>query len=114
MQGQPISSPQFSDIDYICIATDLLTKMMSELQSLEFSSWRLTLAMATAAHDLRQWLHTLAETVELLTSTQDAVRSAELSRRAISLIYQLAEELEQLAYQAERDSRQAAAGCYLE
>jgi signal transduction histidine kinase len=108
MHGQPISSPQFTDVDYICVATDLLTKMMSELHSLQVNNRRLTLAMATAGHDLRQRLHALLGTVELLTSTQDAVRNAALSRRAKSLIFRLAQELEQLAYQAERDHRQTA------
>jgi hypothetical protein len=49
MLGQ---APQVTNIDYICVAADLLTKMMSELQSLQVNNRRLTLAMATAGHDL--------------------------------------------------------------
>jgi light-regulated signal transduction histidine kinase (bacteriophytochrome) len=94
-----------TEVDYICVAADLLTKMMSELQSLKLSNQRLTLAMATAGHDLRQRLHVLFGTVELLTSSQDQVGRAQLCQRAKLLIFRLARELEQLARQAEQDCR---------
>src|SRR5258708_472257 len=103
MSRQAVSSPRFADTDYICVATDLLTKMMSELKSLEVHNQRLTLAMAAAGHDLRQRLHMLLGTVELLTLAKDEGRSAQLSQRAKSLIFRLAGELEQLAFQAERE-----------
>lgn len=99
-----VGSLQFADADYICVATDLLSKMMSERESLEVVNRRITLAMAAAGHDLRQRLHILWGTVELLTSTKDEVRSAELNQRAKSLIFRLAGELEQLALQAEREN----------
>jgi len=108
MQRRAAGSPPTTDADYICVAADLLSKMMSELQSLELTNRRLTLAMASTGHDLRQRLHMLLGTVELLTSTHDEVRSAELGRRAKSLIFRLAGELEQLAVQAEREERPAA------
>jgi signal transduction histidine kinase len=103
MQAQPLSTSQFTEVDYICVAGDLLTKMMAELQFLQVNNRRLTLAMATAGHDLRQRLQTLMGTIELLTSCQDVLRSKELTRRARSLIYRLAQELERLAFQAEQD-----------
>jgi two-component system, sensor histidine kinase len=103
-----VQAPQLPDTDYICIAADLLTEMISELQSLKLNSRRLTLAMATAGHDLRQRLHALFGTVELLASSQDSVRRAELCQRAKSLILRLATELEQLAVQAELDCGHAA------
>jgi signal transduction histidine kinase len=109
MLGQ---APQLTDIDYICVAADLLTKMTSELKSLELGNRRLTLAMATAGHDLRQRLHALCGTVELLTSSQDRVGRAELCQRAKALIFRLARELEQLAIQAQRDYRRAASSTH--
>jgi signal transduction histidine kinase len=109
MLGQ---ASQSTDIDYICVAADLLTKMMSELQSLHLSNCRLTLAMATAGHDLRQRLHALCGTVELLTSSHDRVVRAELCQRAKALIFCLARELEQLAHQAERDYGHAASSTH--
>jgi two-component system, sensor histidine kinase len=112
MHRQEICSPPTTDIDYICVATDLLSKMMSELQSLELNNRRLTLTMASAGHDLRQRLHILLGTVELLTSTEDEVRCAELGQRAKSLIFRLAGELEQLAFQAERDGRRAGSSAH--
>src|SRR5580698_7543622 len=93
--------PQSTDIDYICVAANLLTKMISELQSLELDNRRLALAMATAGHDLRQRLHTLCGTIELLTASQDRVGCAELCQRAKALIFRLAMELEGLALLAE-------------
>jgi signal transduction histidine kinase len=99
--------PQSTDIDYICVAADLLTKMISELQSLKLDNRRLTLALATAGHDLRQRLHALCGTVELLVSSQDRVVRAELCQRAKSLIFRLATELEQLALAAQLDHRRA-------
>ena len=47
-----------AEIDYICIAGDLLRRMMSELQEAVANNSRLALAMATAGHHLRQRLHT--------------------------------------------------------
>ncbi len=109
MLGQ---APRLTDIDYICVAADLLMKMNSELQSLKLDNRRLTLAMATAGHDLRQRLHALCGTVELLTSSQDQVGRAELCQRAKSLIFRLARELEQLALGAELDYRRAASSTH--
>jgi signal transduction histidine kinase len=85
---------------YICVAADLLGRMMAQLQTLETNNRRLTLAMATAGHDLRQWLHSLLGLIELLGATTDTSRRSELSQRAKSLIVRLAGELEQLALQA--------------
>ena len=102
MLGQ---APQLTEIDYICIAADLLTKMTSELQSLERDNRRLILTMATAGHDLRARLHALCGAVELLTYSQDRVARAELCQRAKALIFQLAQELEQLALVAELDCK---------
>jgi hypothetical protein len=86
--------------DYTCVATDLLGRITSEMKALKVSNQRLTLAMVAAGHDLRQRLHLLLATVELLASTKGALRSAELNQRAKSLIIGLAGELEQLAVQA--------------
>ena len=87
--------------DYICVATGSLSRMTSELQSLEMNNRRLILAMAAAGHDLRQRLHLLLGTIELLTSTEDEARSMELNQRAKSLVFRLAGKLEQLAFQAQ-------------
>jgi len=115
MHRQAVSSPPTTDTDYICVAADWLSKMMSELRSLDLNNRRLTLAMASAGHDLRQRLHMLLGIVELLTSTEDEARNAELGQRAKSLIFRLAGELEQLAAQAERDDRRAgpSAHCFV-
>jgi signal transduction histidine kinase len=112
MQGRTVNSPPFTDVDYICISTNLLTKMMSELQSLRVHNQWLTLSLATAGHDLRGRLQTLIGTVELLSASRDALRTADLGRRAKSLIHRLAQELEHLAYQAEKPAVQTAPSTY--
>jgi signal transduction histidine kinase len=94
---------QLNRSDYICVATDLFTRMSSQLQSLETMNQRMTLAMTTAGHDLRQRLHLLLGTVDLLTSAADRSRTRELAERARSLIFRLAGELEQLATQTGRE-----------
>ena len=112
MPGQAISSSPVTGIDYICVAANLLEDMMSELHSLKVNNRRLTLAMAAAGHDLRHRLHTLLGTVELLTSTPDKTRIAELSQRAKSLIFRLAGEMEQLAHEAEKEYTRPAPAAY--
>ena len=101
-----------TDIDYICVAADLLSEMMSELESLKATNRRCALAMATAGHDLRQKLHTLLGTVDQLNSNHDPVRGSELTQSAKALIQRLAAGLEELALLAEQDHRQATPAPY--
>lgn len=91
------------EINYICVASNLLQTMMSELKCLEANNERLTLAMASAGHDLRQRLHTLLFIIDALNAADDPVQAAELTGRAKAVIYRLAGELEQLALQADHD-----------
>jgi signal transduction histidine kinase len=95
------NNSSLDQVDYICIAAELLQRMMSELDLLTLDNQRLALAMATAGHDLRHHLHALLGTIELLTRGCTSERSAELSCRAKSLIFRLTKELEKLARQAE-------------
>jgi signal transduction histidine kinase len=109
MQGHLVNSAPFTEVDYICISTNLLTKMMSELQSLQVHNRWLTLAMATAGHDLRGRLQTLIGTVELLSVSRDGFRTADLGRRAKMQIHRLAQELD---HQAEKSPEHAAPSTY--
>ena len=108
MPSDELASPPNAEVDYICIAADLLQRMMSELNCLETNNSRLTLATAAAGHDLRQRLHGLLRTVDLLTAADDTTVAAELSTKAKALIHRLAGELEQLVFQAGRDHRRPA------
>jgi signal transduction histidine kinase len=96
-----------TEIDYICIATDLLARLTSDLQGLDANNAALTLAMATAGHDLRQGLQVLANTIDLIARTDDARRTADLIQRAKALIFRQAHELEQLVVQANHDRSHA-------
>jgi signal transduction histidine kinase len=102
MHQRILSAPHLTEPDYICVASKALSRMTSELKSLALSNRRLTLAMAAAGHDLRQRLHALLGTIELLSSIEDRSRSMELKERAKSLVFRMASELEQLASQAEQ------------
>jgi signal transduction histidine kinase len=105
MPGDELTCARKAEIDYICVAADLLQRMMSELKCLETNNSRLTLSLAAAGHDLRQRLHGLLRTVDLLTVAEDATVAAELSIKAKALIHRLAGELEQLVFQSGRDQR---------
>jgi signal transduction histidine kinase len=108
MPTSTVTTEHLSDADYVCIAGGSLSKLISKLQLLEACNQRLALAMTTAGHDLRQKLHLLLGTVELLTSTAERSNSTELSHRAKTVIFRLAGELEQLALQAQGDHDRAA------
>ena len=88
------------EIDYICIATDLLARLMSDLRSLEANNTAMTLAMATAGHDLRQGLQALMATLDLIARRDDTGRAVDLIQRAKALIFRQARELEQLVVEA--------------
>jgi signal transduction histidine kinase len=92
-----------TEIDYICIATDLLASLTSDLQSLESNNAALALAMVTAGHDLRQGLQVLATTLDLIARTDDTRRAADLVQRAKEMILRQAGELEHLVVQANCD-----------
>jgi signal transduction histidine kinase len=108
MPTPAFSNELLTETDYVCVAGGSLSRIMSRLQSLEANNQRLALAMTTAGHDLRQRLHSLLGTVELLTSSPERSRSIELSQRAKTAIFRLARELEQLALQGQRDHNRAA------
>jgi two-component system, sensor histidine kinase len=112
MHGKSLCTPPFTEVDYICVSADLLTKMTLELRSLQVHNRWLTLAMATTGHDLRGRLQTLMGTVEVLSASRDPLRTGDLSRRARLLIHRLAQELEHLAYQAEKPPEHSAPTTY--
>jgi signal transduction histidine kinase len=102
-----VNSTSSTHADYICVSRQSLGRMMSERHSLELIIRRIALTMAAAGHDLRQRLHLLLGTVDLLTTSEHELRSAALKQRAKSLIFSLAADLEQLALQAQRENSPA-------
>ena len=86
MHAQPVGNPPFTEVDYVCVSTNLMTKMMSELQSLQVYNQWLTLALATAGHDLRGRLQTLMGTIELLSVSRDGLRTADSEHRTTSSV----------------------------
>jgi len=96
-------------MDDIFAAAALLRRMMSELQSLRATTSP-ALATAIDAHELREQLHELSATVRVLSEEAEPRRAEELSYRALDLIKRLAEELEYLVCQAERDHSKAPPG----
>jgi hypothetical protein len=91
----------------IFAAADLLRRMMSELHSLRAATTSPALAMAIDSQELREQLQELFETVRVLTNDAESRDAEELSHKALDLIKRLAEELEYLVCEAERDCSKA-------
>jgi signal transduction histidine kinase len=90
-------------VDYICVAGDLLDQMMSELQIAVNYNSKLALAMATAGRDLRKKLQSLLGTIELITAARPPADIAVLASSAKAKVFRLADELEELARYVEQD-----------
>jgi hypothetical protein len=98
--GDDVSKTEIGNID---VATDLLQRMLLELQDLQVNNARLHFAMSTTGHTIRQRLHMLSGIAELLKEPHAPLRARELCQRAKKLILQLTGELEQLAVKAEHE-----------
>jgi hypothetical protein len=103
MTRKQLSGPAQTRMKDIFAATDLLRRMMSELHSLRAASTSPALAMAIDSHELREQLHELFATVRVLAKEAEPRHAEELSCKALDLIKRLAEELEYLVCEAERD-----------
>jgi hypothetical protein len=103
MTRTQLSGPAQTRMNDICVAADLLRRMMLELHTLRGATTSPALAMAIDAHELREQLHELFETVRVLMEEAEPRRAEELSYKALDLIKRLAEELEYLVCEAERD-----------
>jgi hypothetical protein len=93
-------------VEYVCIATDLLQQMFSELLSLAANNTGLAHAISTRESDLRIRLWTLHETVTTLVSVNDQSTDVTLTRRATALISWISAEIDELALYATRDESQ--------
>ena len=101
-----VESTDFADnteIGSISAAADLFRRMLSELQGLEANNARLHLAMSNTGHAIWRRLDMLTGISELLKAAQAPLHARELIRRSKALIRQLANELDQLALEAEHD-----------
>jgi hypothetical protein len=111
MTRKQLHSPAQTRTSDIVAAADLLHRMMSELHSLRAATTSPGLAMAIDARELREQLHELFATVRALTREAEPRHAEELTYRALDLIKRLAEELECLVCEAERDSGRVPPGC---
>jgi hypothetical protein len=103
MLEESINNTDNTEIENISAATDLLRRMLLELQGLAVNNARLHLAMSNAGHAIRQRLDMLSGITELLKLAEAPLRARALSHRAKALIRQLAGELEQVSFDAEHD-----------
>jgi hypothetical protein len=94
------------DVEYICIAADLLHVMLVELQSLP--ECNATLARAWSAHGSEAYaqLQTLQETIERLFYVNDLWVAAPLIHRATVLISRLSENINALTLCIDGDTPQ--------
>jgi hypothetical protein len=114
MTRKQLSGPAQTRMKDISAATDLLRRMMSELHSLRAATTSPALGRAIDSHELREQLHELFETVRVLSKEAEPRHTEELSRKALDLIKRLAEELEYLVCELERDGSKAPLprGCF--
>jgi hypothetical protein len=91
------------EVEYICIAADLLHQMLFELQSLATRSPGLARALTDRGSDACARLCTLRETVELLLGIDDLSMAVPLRRRATALISWLSAEIDELTLLATGD-----------
>jgi hypothetical protein len=74
------------DVEYICIAADLLHLMFVELQSLSVGNPTLARAWAGHGSEANAHLRTLQETIERLFGAEDRCVAAPLIRRGTAVI----------------------------
>jgi hypothetical protein len=91
------------EVEYICIAADLLQQMLSELQSLANHSPGLARALSDRGSNACARLCALRETVELLLGIDDLSMAVPLRRRATALISWLSGEIDELTLFATSD-----------
>jgi hypothetical protein len=103
MSPESVHDPKNTEIGNIAIATDLLRRMLQELQDLKVNNARLHFAMSNGEHSMVQRLDMLSGIAELLRESHPPLRTRELCQRAKKLIFQLAGELERLALKAEHE-----------
>jgi hypothetical protein len=84
------------EVDYICIAADLLQKMFEEIRSLAQTSPALAREIALRESLVRADLRTLNMIVEVLSSHEDALAAMQVRRRASALISRLWDALDSL------------------
>jgi hypothetical protein len=98
------SEALLDDVEYICIAADLLHLMLVELQSLPVCNS--TLARAWSDHGSEAYAHlqTLQETIERLLCIDDRWVAAPLIHRATALISWLSDDINELILCADGDS----------
>ncbi len=103
MLQESINKADDTEIADISAATELLRRMLLELQELEVNNARVHLALSNAGHAIRQRLDMLSGITELLKLAETSPRARALSRRAKALIRQLAGELEQISFAADHE-----------
>jgi two-component system, sensor histidine kinase len=100
MMGTTATGAEEMTVDFVCVAGELLRRMTTEPKTAVANNSRLSLAMTTAGHDLRQRLHLLMGTVDTLTRPNTLSRFSELAGSAKSQIIRLSNELDQIALYA--------------
>jgi hypothetical protein len=104
MSEESINDADFTEIDDIHAAADLLRRMLLELEDLEVDNPRLHFAISNKRHAVRQRLDMLTGVAALLKeSAAPPLGTRELRRRAKKLIGQLHVELEDLALRADHE-----------
>jgi hypothetical protein len=92
------------ELEYICIAAELLQQMLSELRSLATSNPGLDRALSSRGSEVGARLWRLRETIDLLSGIDDLSMTVPLRRRATALISWLSDEIDALTLCATSDN----------
>jgi CHASE3 domain sensor protein len=91
-----LTNDSLDEVDYLCVATDLLQQMFTELQSLALSDPEFARAVSVRGSHARVRLLTLQETILELMGNDTPSAACVLARRACALVSSLSDEIDTL------------------
>jgi hypothetical protein len=108
--AERLNEESLDEVEYLCIAADLLEQLFSELRSLAIDHPEFARALSSRGSDAPARLWTLHEIVGLLSRGVDRSSAAQLTRRATALISWLSAKLDEMTLCALGDEYPAATG----
>ena len=94
--SEQLADDSLDEVDYLCVATDLLQQMFTELQSLALRDPAFARAVSVRGSQARARLLKLQETIVQLLISEAPSAAALLERRACALVSSLSDEIDTL------------------
>jgi hypothetical protein len=96
------------EVEYLCIAADLLQQMFWDLRTLATNNIELARAISSRGSDAEDRLWTLQHVLDLLVGADSHSGAVLLKRQASALISWLSDEIDELSLYASNDEPQTA------